>query len=250
MMVLIKATNRNRKMRNELDNALKFDSLSEAEKITGKSYKTDKATESLGMAMFFEHNKHKARLLDESDDTGFSNTVEDYLRIAKDIGFELLLTEPLPAYEDRQDYIYILWHEGYSILLHFDSYFGNESVNSGKFHYNIEFKDREIMDWSVKSSGSYYAPDGSQNFEEDGRLIWCGDHDCREALRHNINKLTAHGKFLMTWAHNPIFALTGYSDLSKDADRSHEESMELYDSITQKRIEMLPKDVQEKIKGN
>ena len=236
-------------MSNELDNALKFDSLSEAEKITGKSYKTDKATESLGMAMFFEHNKEKNRLLADADDTVFNSTVEDYLRIAKDAGFELLLKEPLPVIEN-QDYIYILWHDEYSILLEFDSYWGNKSVNGGRFYYNIELADRENMHWSVTSSGSSYALDGSQKFEKGGRLVWCGDHDCREGLRHHINQLAAHGTFLKTWVHNSIFALTGYSDLPKDTDRSHDESMVLYDSITQKRVEKLPKEVQEKIKGN
>lgn len=73
---------------------LDFDGLAEAEKITGKSYKTDIYTQSLGMKMMLDNNKKKKDLLESQNDSTFLTTEEDYLRIVESIGFIYLLVEP------------------------------------------------------------------------------------------------------------------------------------------------------------
>jgi len=56
-------------MKSKFDDAMSFDPLYEAEKLTGKSYKEDKGTESLGFLMALEHNEKKRDMLKAMNDT-------------------------------------------------------------------------------------------------------------------------------------------------------------------------------------
>jgi hypothetical protein len=69
--------------------------------------------------------------------------------------------------------------------------------------------------------------------------VWCGDHDAREALRHKIQGLQSAGQLLPRWQHRPWLWLLHYQD-TKDINYDHA-------AITQSRIKMCPKWVQEMI---
>ena len=122
----------------ELKNILSFDALSEAEKITGKSYKDDKDTESLGLFMHITANKMKHDVLSSIDDTCFSETESEYLRKVTDFGFKLIkmITFKGKGWSDEKvtEHFYIMFHDEYSILLTWDTFCG--SRNSGNFYYN------------------------------------------------------------------------------------------------------------------
>jgi len=72
--------------------------------------------------------------------------------------------------------------------------------------------------------------------------IWSGDHDCREALKHNINKMLENGTFIKKWKEQPFLWLLYYMDSeTKNFD---------YKLINKTRISKLPIEVQELIRGN
>jgi hypothetical protein len=75
------------KKKQELSKLLEYDSLAEAEKITGKSYKESEGTSFLGLGLMMANNKKKNKILKENKDSTFSNTVEDYINIIQSIGF-------------------------------------------------------------------------------------------------------------------------------------------------------------------
>lgn len=206
----------------ELEERLAFDSLQAAEDIMGKSYKEDESVVGLGMLMMFENNARKKALLQANGDSCFSNSVADYLQIIRNEGFEKVFETPVePNPHTDGDTYFIFWHPD-GILLSFDTY--NGKVNGGKFYYN----------W--KPSGSWkeccrYISSGG--FKGDA---WVGDHDCREAIRHNIRNLRENGEFLPIWAERPFLWLLHYMD-------SKAEGYD-YKAITESRIALLPKYVQ------
>lgn len=150
---------------------LNTDPLSEAEKITGFSYKEDKATESLGFQIQIQKSKDTNKLLQELDDTCFSETAKEYLRKVKSFGFEIVLQIPFTGSEGQPENLYILFHKRLSILLVFDTFTyiddgswaksGKKvpppSRNGGKFYYN----------WFVKTAGKKKGLTSSGSFFKD-----------------------------------------------------------------------------------
>jgi len=192
-----------------IKNALEFDSLDEAEKLTGRSYKTDDGVTFLGMGLLQINSEDRKRLFTETDDTMFSNDVDRYLRIVKEEGFEIVLCDQFQNYQypDKIEKFYVLFNYEKGILLEFDTYGGH--VNSGKYFYNWKPSYNPFDDAPnkprVTSSGSYFK-------FEDGSYGWAGDHDCREALRFNIRQLQQHGTFITPWVKDPYFRLLNFTE--------------------------------------
>jgi len=135
---------------------LETDPLSEAEKLTGKSYKEDKVTESLGFLMMLSIKEEKENLLTSVDDTTFSETEGEYLRKVTDLGFELLLKETFigRGYGNTptEEHFYIMFHREYSILLSWDTFVGKR--NGGNFYYNWS-PNESFGGHSYRGSGGY-----------------------------------------------------------------------------------------------
>jgi len=195
---------------NRILELLKTDGLSEAEKITGESYKNDKLTEMIGFGIMMRTGEELRELLTAQDDTLSSNKTPDYLRKITDFGFVKIFEEPfiyIADYGQREEYKethYIFFHYGLSILLSFDTFFNGTSINSGNFYYN--WKPLGEKNWSYTSSGGYVFEEGKNTG------IWSGNHDCREALKTNIKQLSDHGEFLKEWKDCPLHWLTNFSD--------------------------------------
>lgn len=273
----------------EIEQALKFDSLSEAEKVTGKSYKENQYTGMLGMLLQMEHSEIMKNLMDSTDDTNFSESESEYLRKVTDFGFKTLVKIPFfSTSSEQEENFYIMFHYDYSILLYWDTFNGNR--NGGKFCYNWSFKniedkrdvtssggcihhdkEKSYTAWFNEDLTPHHLPEelrdkephwdlGNQKYEDfkvldkefqnkieeyksdkDLYYIWCGDHDCREALKFNINRMVENGTFLKKWKKKPFMWLLHHMD-SKQEGYSYEE-------INEQRIKMLPEDVQELIKG-
>ena len=221
-------------MTDELDKVLRFDALDTAEKLTGKSCKEDEDTELFGMAMFLENNNNKDKLLQQNDDTTFSNSVENYVRIIEDMGFEkgLVLDFKNPRGGNRQEKMFVYGHREKGIILKFDTY--NEGrVNAGKYYYCWRPYDleefREARVGATSSGGWDGFKEDDDNYEE---VYWCGDHDCREAVRHNIGKLAQWGDFLPVWPKCPFMWLLHYGDTAVHGYN--------HKKITEERIAVLP----------
>lgn len=217
----------------EVNRILNYDALAEAENITKDSYKTNRDTSSLGLIMHIEHNARKNETLRQLGDTTLSNTLEDYLRVAQEEGFEIVLQLP---FEGRgwgetpvTETLYILFHRAEGIFLKFDT-FGGDKVNGGNFYYNwVPNNWENWQEWGHCTSSGGVS-------EVDGVRLWAGSHDCREALRYHLRQLRQHGTFLTPWKKSPFIWFLHYKD-TDDKDYN-------YGAINRERIAMMPEDVQ------
>jgi len=243
----------------DIDEALRFDSLSAAEKLTGTSYKEDDQTMALGFAMNLAHSKRKRSLLSAANDTYFSMPFDSAVEVMELAGFEIVLTEKFfgKTYWDDEvaveETFHILWHPD-GILAEMDSYKG-KSMNSGKIYYNVVFNpDLFQYVYDYDTDEQVLAPEGTRGyctsdgvsvhdytssgsyFDYDGESVWVGDHDSREGVRHKINALREIGAFLPQWRERPFMWLV-----------HHNENSDNYEQITEERIARLPEHVRNAI---
>ncbi len=241
-----------------------IDPLADAEKIVGESYKTNEEAGILGMFLQMEKSKKIDELMDITDDTKFRETTSEYLRKVMLFGFEIVYKEDFIS-DNTPEEFYILWHKEYSILLSFDTF--NGFRNSGNFYYNWSGKNK-VDAGSLLSTGHYYSlymnlddmkeypnPEKEprwvketwEEFHEKQkawsernseyvnknnlRRVWVGSHDCREAIKNNINNLAENGDFIKKWFETPFMWLCHHGD---------KESGKSYKSHCKERFEKLP----------
>ena len=178
------------------EEAMRFDPLAEAERITGKSYKEDKDTEALGLQLHFAHVQNKRRVMENAGDTDFSCSMIKFDHILRSNGFE-----PVGAELVESDRCWLYWHAywrspGQLLLCEYLDWIGERGaepsmcVNNAKCWYNWR-PDSTDNHWEYTSSG-HFAKD-----EDD--LVWIGDHDAREGIITSLNRLAANGEFLEPW---------------------------------------------------
>jgi len=213
-----------------LRHLLQTDALAVAETVTGKSYKEDDATQSLGFLMHIANGDAKRKALLERDDTTFSTSLSRYQRIISNYGFREVLRIP---FEGRYgpDTFFIYWHDD-GLLLKFDTFGWDQdesepNVNGGKVHYCWR-PNEDVNRWDLTNSGQ---------MTDSG--VWAGDHDCREALIFNLEQLRANGEFVKPWVGRHFLWLLHYMDTKDDGYD--------YKAITTERAAMLPVDVREVI---
>lgn len=215
----------------DIASALSFDALHTAEQLTGRSYKDSKATEALGLALHIEHVQRKADLLRAAGDTVFSNTVADYLRIAAEEGFAVVLDLPFKGRvygeeEAADEHLYVLWHAD-GVLLKFDTH-GGDSVNGGQFYYNWRPRNN-----APEEGNDCLSSGGWERMADD--WIWSGNHDCREALRYHLRQLRERGGFVKPWVRRPFLWLLHYMDEKTEGFD--------YKAVNRERLLMLPAEV-------
>lgn len=206
-----------------LREALAFDPLDSAEKLTGKSYEDDDSTLALGFLMQLGHNERKQRMLTAARDSHHSMGFIDSLALFADLGFGEVYREEFPGHDGAEIYV-ILWHSD-GLLATCESY--GEHRNSAKVYYNFRHTGSRDL-WSLTSSG---------HGREDG--VWVGDHDAREGIRHNLDAYRAEGEFLDVWVERPFLWLLNYSEAKVD-DYD-------YAAINAAKIQALPLHVQRAI---
>lgn len=213
----------------DLDELLKTDALADAEKITGVSIhdKTfdggfDNPSVALGFLLMQENAAAKEAALTELGDTTLTNKLDRYQKIIESYGFEQVLADKFTSRSGDEETFFIYAHRK-GLILSFDTFSGTR-VNGGEVYYNwrplVPIKEA----WQCTSSGGYYGSD------EDP--IWAGNHDCRESLIHNLNKLNNRGEFLASWIKEPFLWFVHYQE-SKEPEYD-------YEAITNARIERLP----------
>lgn len=239
-----------------LEEALSFDALDVAERLTGESYKTDEDTELLGLGMFFENNRRKEKMLLEAGDTPFNCTLNKQLAIALAEGFKVVLIDNFTGrkWHDEtppEETFMVLWNpEGF--LMTIESYNGT-GRNMAKLYYNLDLSEsmatEERKYYSVTSSGGFIfdhtAPKDADGYSPMTNL-WAGDHDAREAFRYTLNKLRTASP-LPVWAKQPHLWLVNYGETPDHSDRDNRPD---YDAINKGRIARLPQEVQDAIKGD
>ena len=209
----------------KIDDLLAFDPLSAAEDATGKSWQESGETSDFGVALHMLHNRRKEEALRSVRDTTFSCDLDYYLSVVEDEGFEEVLSIPFESTSSgHPEKFMVFFKRSEGVLLKFDTYrLSKPGVNGGSFYYNVR---PFASGWAhgVTSSGCF----------EDG--IWVGSHDCREALRHHMQRLREWGEFITPWAKRPFLWLL-----------HHEDDSDHYDEINAERIAMLPEHVRDAI---
>lgn len=181
----------------DLDELLNFDSLHEAEKLSGKSYKSDEETTKLGFALHVLNSEEKKKRLKATNDSYYGIKIPEFLEIVKDLGFTLINKLPF-TYEESKEHQFWYWHPDHFILLVFNTFYGN--LNAANMWYCHERDKTKEFDYSIYSSHSPLRED------------WvCGSHDVREGLRHHFNRLLANGKFVR-WGESQFIYSLNYAE--------------------------------------
>jgi len=198
-----------------LKSALNFDALDVAQLLTGKSYKDDEATGSLGMLLQMSNSELLKEKLSKLDDIHFGSLYEDHLRISKDLGFEIIYDEIFhgEGYDNQpiDEQYHILWHPQYGILCSSESY-QNKKLNSSKWLF--AFKPYSYMVdsfYGLRLGGSWFCTDN--NFKN--ATIYMANWDAREAVRVQMNSLLNHGSFVLPWPEPQMLQLNTYMDWKK-----------------------------------
>lgn len=223
--------------------ALHVDPIKEAQEFTGKDYTKDKSTDALAFHILHQNAADKEALLSLSGDTLFHNKFDRYMSICESIGFKLVLTVPfiVRSKEEKQCFLYKP-----GCLLVLDTGDVGDSINSSNFYYNWTPKSGSLDAYHkepwVHSSGHW-----NKEGADGGLDIWSGDHDAREALKYKLKRLEQYGNYVLPWRYRPFVSLCHYQDYRDTEGRNWKERSELHDIITEHRISLLPKEIQEVI---
>lgn len=241
-----------------------FDAVSVAENLTGERANSNpdinNLTDMLVLAMSLTHVKAKTAALTMMGDSQFTNKLSDYQALITSIGFELALARPYlrdQSYKGEADFLsetqFIYAHRELGIILIFDTYSSGENpqVNGGYFYYCWK-PNAFPVPYTLLSTGGYE----SETLEkwrglcleaQPDDLYWCGNHDCREAIRYNIQRLLDYGTFFPIWpkTHNNhllnLLVNADYKDCAARAEAAGKRQP-FYgtDELREQRYAMLP----------
>lgn len=223
-----------------LRDILRHDPGAEAERLTGGRMGEDAATGLLGMALHMQHNEVKRTALMAADDTMLCNDLDRYQRILNTNGFELALQDGFKGRdwgkgEPVPDESYFIYARRDGLLLGFDTY-QTTRVNGGKVWYNWVPADWNGRWDCTSSGGTKRAVVGTEIID-----IWVGDHDCREGLIHNMNRLTENGRLLAPWPVRPsCLWLASFMDWDAYRGCSHDVRVDEIEAITADRLSRCP----------
>lgn len=202
---------------------LDSDPLSEAESITGKSYKDSKATAALGFLILQKLSSDKEKLLGSNSDTTLSMKTKEWEEAISRIGFKEILCIPFVS-DGINEKLVLAWLEP-GILLRYDTFNGYR--NSSEFYYCWK------PDQDVVEINAYCQFIHSGHWTEDRILV--GHTDAREALRYELWRLFTYGTVISPWPEAPFLWLLNYVDTKVEGYD--------YKSVNRKRLSMLPKEV-------
>ena len=239
-------------MKNNHDQILKvlsYDSLHEAERLTGKSYKEDAATVGLGMALAVSGNRRKKELLEFARDTYWGITPGAALKRLVEEGFVIHASDEFSGTADHHagqiDRWYILYDKRRGLLVWMETYGSKvepqSAINSIALYFNWKRANKEI-DFPPHCSWAYYGPQGEDAMDPNipsDQLVLVGSYDGREGLFNLIDWLEANGTFVTPWAKSPFLWFLTYADPEvKGYD---------HEAITAARLALLPAGIRSKL---
>lgn len=223
----------------ELEKLLRQDSIDDAERMTGGSV-SDRNSFAHHLAL--ENHLERARkldaALDAADDTKYCGLAVDFLRIAGEIGFQVVHEEVFKGRAGYKERFFFLQKGG--ALIFMETYRG-DGVNKADVYYNLKTELAAIR--SVRASGCWAREtlDRWVKDEPPAGIIWVGHTDVRVALRHEVAKLERAGTFVDPWVERGFLLFRTYADLDNGNFQP--------DKITEARIRALPAGVRKTIGG-
>jgi hypothetical protein len=222
--------------REEIDELLRYDPLSVAQKVTGESYKDDEGTMALGFGLAQMHSQSKRAALQSAGDTYYGMPFVEMVSLLLAQGFEQIHARPV-----RESDVATVWWHPKGLLLEVDSFTWSDipdapTVNGGKVYYNVLI---DLIDDAKRAEIWRYTSSGGTNQTAPDRWVWAGDHDIREGLLHAIEGLSLMGEVLPVWEHRPFLGLL----TSKEYRSAYPHK------IRADRIAAFPQHVQDAIRG-
>ncbi len=189
-----------------LDKILETHGLTEAEKITGKSYKKDDETMKLGFMLHMLAGEQKKRALTERGDSHYNHPYQDHLDLIENYGgFELVFEEDYKNDRGDVENMRAYCHREKAIFWWVNSYTSNYPEGSPPKinHSGIDFYLRYAGDDGDEDSRLPV----SASWSPLSKRLWdtlgpCGHMhlDGREAIRHKLQKVEAsEWAFMVPW---------------------------------------------------
>jgi len=275
-----------KKIAKQVDELNKIDPLAIAEKITGEKNHKDtggigfmlqiEKSKKMRNLMNMTDDTHLLNTLSD-----YTRKIEEFGFIK--VYEKKYFSKDSYSKKKRQEQHFIYFHYKFSILLNFYTY-NKTSVSGGSFYYNWSPNDIKTRfnhtasghmlegqydkDFEPVEVPSNIGPEYRWDFEKDKwsafrekndmwwemywkwlndneyRWVWSGNHDCRQAIKHNITSLADNGIFLKKWKENPIISLCHSGDWDRVRGNYSENQI---NKLTEKRMKMLPQDVQDAI---
>jgi hypothetical protein len=224
-----------------LDKALHFDSLHEAEKITGCSYKEDKDTSMLGMDIQMVHSKNLRTMLKANKDLHHGISEKEVLDILYSLGFNIVFEQEFTScLEDKSKERYRVHFHPVKKLLFIWETFGGDHINGGTLYGCWKPKPKLETWYEYTSSGSYCGD------------VWCGSWDY-VALRHNIEKCEGAGEFVdWPWGHDIRPWIIDYAEVHAISEQEKKDKYKVspygqggaFDKAKARNIDKLPNEIQ------
>lgn len=184
-------------MNNDLREAMSFDALATAEKITKKSYKGGDLTAMIGMVLLQQNSAKKRQLLQEIGDTHTGMLFKDYVNVVESFGFVKVYDED---FEDDRDkhvrHCHIYFNELRGIILYINSFY--ENINKSMFFYNQLMKFEDNMHISSGHSSGRYMSYGRKGIQFYSDNICPVNYPFPYPDRKNLN-FNDHMKNIDTW---------------------------------------------------
>lgn len=199
-----------------------------AEAVSGKSWAQDRGTADLGLWLTGMQHAAIERQLRARNDTLLHDTVDHYISVIEQAGFENVLTIPY-VYNDSPERCDTFFHSQDGALL--------------VFHTNAG--------WAVGGAGLYYQwKPGDSSFYPGGTGaifgdLWVGHLDAREGLIFRMSQLRKHGTF-----HTPWTRVDGWPHLSPwivHPGDGQPDNLTDFEILVEKRLSLLPAHVQKAI---
>lgn len=225
-------------METDIDVLLKYDPLLEAEKITGKSYKEDKATSFLGMRLASAKNIAKNQALKELGDTYWAMSWDEFKEkiLGSVFKFKEVYKQEFQNKKGEYDEEVVFYDATRGIIIHADSYSSKSSVNGANAYYQIDFGKGKV-DYRLLPGSCHCV-----NFLDTTCNVWVSKIDAREAILYRLLQIDfSEYDFLKEWYKPESLWLYNWLDFEKVRDNKTS-----YDEIRENKIKLLPKEVAEK----
>jgi len=220
---------------------LDFDALLEAEKVTGKSYKEDSATQNLGLLLHVQASRAKRNHLKSRNDTYYSIHWAEFKTICSQNGFTTLLQDNFVGEGGKYEDEFFIAHRG-GIVLKAESFQGVHT-NSATVYFNAKANgdDKSYCPKHFSGHQIYIGqyPD-ARGFAPSGaaldQFVYVGYLSGLEGIISNLDDLEDHCQILLPWIESPFMYLLTYQE-SRDIQKCESEGRddESYRGITAER---------------
>jgi hypothetical protein len=216
--------------------AIEFDPLDIAEKITNKDYHNNKDTSMLGLALHMDHVQVKKQLLIQNNDVHFGMSLESYIDTFLDIGFVLFYNEEFKCSSTgTMESLHCLLEKRRGVMLIFDTYtMSKKGLNGGDVYFNWKANDPH-----------YHLYGCSQHLIEDDIIV--GYFDCREGVRFRLEDMDSKGKFITPWKERPFHWISTHEDHKHPETKEHNYNFHHLYKATEERIAKFPPEIQKLI---